>query len=424
MAHTEATALLGYVGRQVQNVEEQLDIRWSRIGGTPVWSQQPSSSATVRQQDYFVCKLCQGRQVMLGQFSAGYGVMPQRLLHVFTCNGACGSDPQAWRILRSTGPTWDASTAQLQPESDTSGEVHDNTGGTGTDWSVPSSAPNYAGMDGDNWGLPSSNDWSNGVGGDWQISPSESTPIDAEIEALLQARNNGATASAAVPNKSNNDQDSAANEDSWVGVFGTSMVEAWPCLAVEIQCEPSEEPKSNDHEKELYEKYLQSEFAADDHCASDARGTVPAEFAKEISDEEAMMMADADAEADEFGSDDDEDDQINGDTAKWFIKFQRRLERSPTQVIRYAWDGSPLWMAPPPPEVNNGSWPPCCSRCGAPRMFELQLLPTLLSVVQTKSPNNTSASQMGWGTVVIYTCSQDCAADDPCEEFVVVQPAV
>merc|ERR1711972_767702 len=103
-------------------------------------------------------------------------------------------------------------------------------------------------MGGDDWGISSSNDWSNGVGDDWQVTPAQGNGIDAEIEALLQARDSGATSSvAAVPNKSNNDQEFTANEDSCVGVFGSSMVEVWPCLTLEIQCEPSAEPKSGDH---------------------------------------------------------------------------------------------------------------------------------------------------------------------------------
>mmetsp|Transcript_101122 Transcript_101122/g.286629 ORF Transcript_101122/g.286629 Transcript_101122/m.286629 type:complete len:428 (+) Transcript_101122:63-1346(+) len=427
MASEEATVLLGYIGRQVQNDEELLDVRLSRVGGAPVWSQQPSSPAAVRQQDYFACELCRGPLVMVGQFMAGYGALPQRLLHIFSCSGACGSDPRAWRALRSTGPV--SSDAAMPPSQAPLPEnVAYPEGGRDGQPEQPRAVA-------DDWGVPAGGDDWGGVGvagDDWGASPSSGStpPLDAEIESLLQARDSGAVSSSAsaaaatkaVPKRRGQDSAAAGGGDSWVGVVGAPMGEAWPCLAMEIQCEPPAGPKSGDHEEELLQRYLQSELAAEDHGSSDA-AALPAEFAREVGDEEAMLVAAADAEADDFGSSDDEDEHARGDAAKWFLKFQRRLERSPAQVVRYAWGGTPLWMAPPPSEIATGAWPPCCSRCGAARMFELQLLPTFASLVQSACPS-ISASQMGWGTVVVYTCSKDCAADDPCEEFVVVQPAV
>lgn len=52
-------------------------------------------------------------------------------------------------------------------------------------------------------------------------------------------------------------------------------------------------------------------------------------------------------------------------------KFQKRVERWPSQCVRYCFGGKPLLMsAELPTDI-----PPC--DCGAQRVFELQLLPTL-----------------------------------------------
>merc|ERR1719433_194757 len=106
------------------------------------------------------------------------------------------------------------------------------------------------------------------------------------------------------------------------------------------------------------------------------------------------------------------------------LKFQRRLERSPQQVVRYSWGGEPLWMAPPPQEVLSGAWPPVCSLCGAPRTFEVQVLPTLHAGLLTAGGKHVISPEATWGTACVFTCSQDCMPEGHCDEFVVAQPAI
>ena len=83
-----------------------------------------------------------------------------------------------------------------------------------------------------------------------------------------------------------------------------------------------------------------------------------------------------------------------------FLSFTRRLKRAPGQVARYAYGGSPMWSVPPP-TINNqqqqkkylkskcnksqkNSTPlPAITNCecGAERVFEFQILPSLLHVL-------------------------------------------
>ena len=73
------------------------------------------------------------------------------------------------------------------------------------------------------------------------------------------------------------------------------------------------------------------------------------------------------------------------------------------------------------------SIPPC--RCGAPRVFEVQILPSLLHVLEVDkaSPGDNDLGSlynngMNWGNICIYSCSQSCPQSDA--EFVVVQESV
>ncbi|XP_059162826.1 programmed cell death protein 2-like [Physella acuta] len=97
---------------------------------------------------------------------------------------------------------------------------------------------------------------------------------------------------------------------------------------------------------------------------------------------------------------------------KLFLKFKNRVDYEPTQVLRYSRGGEPLWVSaynkPSPEDIPN------CS-CGAPRIFEFQVMPQLLNFL---SVDRLDAS-LDWGIVCAYTCKDNCAISNSYkEEFV------
>lgn len=135
---------------------------------------------------------------------------------------------------------------------------------------------------------------------------------------------------------------------------------------------------------------------------------------------------------------------------KWCIAQPIPLESTPPslprppcstwQVLRYshAADASPLWLSR---LAMPGPVPPC-SRCGAARWFEFQILPQLLiELEKSVAPGDACGGDSGkskpndaflrelrderaldWGTLAVYSCSQSCASLEgtPCaytEEF-------
>lgn len=113
------------------------------------------------------------------------------------------------------------------------------------------------------------------------------------------------------------------------------------------------------------------------------------------------------------------------------LQFQRAVQRCPRQVVRYAYGGKPLWSVAQPPECC----PPACV-CGAPRCFELQLMPAALYVLcvdrfapvapegRTAAGSKTKdlgASGMDWGVVAVWSCAASC--EQSCEEVAIVQPS-
>jgi hypothetical protein len=131
------------------------------------------------------------------------------------------------------------------------------------------------------------------------------------------------------------------------------------------------------------------------------------------------------------------------------LTFTDRIKRAPRQIARYAVGGIPLWSVPLPqatkvakqggcPATNYDydplPVPPC--PCGANRVFECQLVPSLLHVLEvdkfaptSNGKSNSAAAGLdfdsggqNWGSLAVYSCPQSCESSR--EEFVVVQDSV
>nr|XP_055047776.1 programmed cell death protein 2-like [Misgurnus anguillicaudatus] len=106
---------------------------------------------------------------------------------------------------------------------------------------------------------------------------------------------------------------------------------------------------------------------------------------------------------------------------KVFEGFMKKISLCPEQVLRYSWNGSPLFIMDPPSNMNQ--MVPCCDHCGGPRIFEFQLMPALVSLLCSTDKNSESALE--FGTVLVYTCKKSCWKSGltiPMEEFLLVQP--
>lgn len=99
-----------------------------------------------------------------------------------------------------------------------------------------------------------------------------------------------------------------------------------------------------------------------------------------------------------------------------FERFNRLLNLYPTQVLRYQRSGNPLLATDNAPPLGSV---PDCEKCGAPRHFELQLMPHLLSLIGVDQ----IGSSIDWASIYIFTCSQTCEIDNHgyVKEFVLKQ---
>lgn len=119
-------------------------------------------------------------------------------------------------------------------------------------------------------------------------------------------------------------------------------------------------------------------------------------------------------------------DTFESELDKAFMKFSTRLAHNPEQVLRYEYRGAPLLSSyadqvgkrlHPDPTVGKvtttavGSIPHC-EYCGAQRVFEFQLTPHAISMLEDGREDiglGKDDSGMEWGTIIVGVCAKDCA---------------
>ncbi|KAI5299958.1 hypothetical protein KEM55_000803 [Ascosphaera atra] len=137
---------------------------------------------------------------------------------------------------------------------------------------------------------------------------------------------------------------------------------------------------------------------------------------------------------------------------KDFLHFSTRLEHNPEQVLRYEYAGTPLLYTTDDPvgkvfsssSSHNGSSKittvpaggskssriPRCPHCGSERVFELQLVPHAIAVLEEDRdiglPGTKSETGMEWETIIVGVCAANCGPKavgqlDYREEWVGVQ---
>lgn len=134
---------------------------------------------------------------------------------------------------------------------------------------------------------------------------------------------------------------------------------------------------------------------------------------------------------DEGGGAGDLKDTFESELDKAFMKFSTRLAHNPEQVLRYEFRGAPLLYSYADqvgkrlhPEhtaaghvtttgAGAGSMPPC-EYCGARRVFEVQLVPHAISMLEEGREGvglGKNDAGMEWGTIILGVCARDCAPE-------------
>ncbi|KAL2835017.1 programmed cell death protein 2 [Aspergillus cavernicola] len=125
-------------------------------------------------------------------------------------------------------------------------------------------------------------------------------------------------------------------------------------------------------------------------------------------------------------------DAFESELDKAFLKFSTRLGHNPEQVLRYEFRGSPLLYSHTDAlgkrlhdnsnskiggvttAPNSASRIPRCESCGSERVFELQLVPHAISVLEDGREGvglGKDDGGMEWGTIILGVCNRNCGGE-------------
>ncbi|GKZ30423.1 hypothetical protein AbraIFM66950_009068 [Aspergillus brasiliensis] len=402
---SETNVLLGYAADEI--VEDTI----SHLGGWPTWL----DDATPPPGDFAKCKVCNQPMLLLLEL---HGDLPndfpddERRLYIFSCpRKACNRKPGSIRALRATRklkiepqqqpprqkeepkpePPKEEEKQPAAPKPDLGASLFGSSTLTG---SVSASANPFS---------------SPGAG----ASPNNTNPFAAPAPspglAAKPTSSQAPTLSESFADKVRISSPSAQQQPPKTNLIpppeaSTSPSTPWPA--------------QSDFPTPYTYFYLDAEYEA---MSRPSTPTIPANVTIDNTEEEGPNGGGAGELKDTFESELD----------KAFIRFSTRLGHNPEQVLRYEFRGSPLLYshadavgkrlhdpsktANPGAKVTTsggGSRMPRCEYCGSERVFELQLVPHAISVLEEGrdgvglGPKDDAG--MEWGTIILGVCGKDC----------------
>ncbi|TYZ63034.1 hypothetical protein PybrP1_004028 [[Pythium] brassicae (nom. inval.)] len=321
MADDERAVLLGTV-QERQAVDDRAPTA-CKAGGTPAWY---NPSTPPPQAEKLACPRCRKALFLVAQVYAPVEV--DRSLYVFGCNSVeCTETPDPSRS------TWDAA-----DDSDSS------------DW-------------GDN------SDDGNEDGNPFASASAADDVID--LEKLLLQRDDAmfaATTTAATASKKPKQPSGAGSAPHTSSAMTpSSFGNVFPARPIEVIDEPFEDFVSEhdySHENALLADYMKQE--------EEDKSTDVGDLRKLLSSAKKGKAGAGSGGGRASASSSGESYEKTPAQQRHFLRFQKRISRCPLQCLRYDYGGEPLWPVPTP----QGLQVPACV-CGAERVFELQLTPTI-----------------------------------------------
>eukprot|EP00054_Salpingoeca_dolichothecata_P023867 m.160708 g.160708 ORF g.160708 m.160708 type:complete len:349 (+) comp24829_c0_seq26:3-1049(+) len=97
-------------------------------------------------------------------------------------------------------------------------------------------------------------------------------------------------------------------------------------------------------------------------------------------------------------------DSIENKIDMTLATFRERIDREPTQVLRFCRTGSPLFIGTQDQPDQDSI--PSCPLCHSPRIFEFQIMPQVLN--HLKLNESIQSHSFDWGVLAVYTCEKSC----------------
>lgn len=359
MKENYAYATIGYIkSRNTLSSFETLNIYSSHIGGVPVFYQNiEKSSNFLSFHSSLQCQSCHDNTMMfLTQLYSPInlaGDTIHRSLYVFVCQKRqCSLKSIGWIVLRDQ-------------QVNCSLEVEDVI-----DLKKQNISPLKTSV--------------------WDIFEDDDSEEDlSAIHELLVARDESLNKSSiAIPNSipiSNNNRQNNSIDEHYYPCYSLDVYE--DCYKkFDIHDDFDEDIGEGTDDNEHIQKLLKSYLAEEEDPL----------IVEVIKNQGNSSISNSSATARNDSVYDQEDDEVDTnkllrtDKSRESIEayFRWIIRRDPSQVLRYSYEGDPIWCTLPFPSDENS----ICPHCGQSRVFEFQIMPTILSYINMNSSKSGNVS--------------------------------
>ncbi|KAL4931247.1 small subunit rRNA maturation protein TSR4 [Aspergillus undulatus] len=392
--YTETGVVLGYASEEI--IEDTI----THIGGWPTWIDE----STPPSGEFAKCKVCNNPMSLLLEIDAElYEHFPDadRRLYIFSCpRKPCNRKPGSIRALRATRYHKIHQPAQKTKKQETEKKDVEQP-------KVQAPKPDLGAS------LFGSNTLTSSVSANAnpfslkQASAQSSNPFAAPVASPAPA-----PPTKAEP-QTNTTPSTSTLAESFADKVRVSSPEPSQQTEPQITGPPTPWPSQSDFPTPYTNFYIDAEGET---LSRPPTPKIP----------ENVTIEAEDADAGSGGA--DLKDTFESELDKAFMKFSTRLAHNPEQVLRYEFRGSPVLYSYTDAvgkrlyesslaklgnggvkTVSSGGRMPRCESCGAERVFEVQLVPHTISVLEEgRDDVGLGDGGMEWGTIIMGVCSRNC----------------
>ncbi|KAK2743234.1 hypothetical protein FQN57_004923 [Myotisia sp. PD_48] len=402
--YNETGVLLGYA------VEEPIDDSQSHLGGQPSWL-DPS---TPPPGNLAKCKICKDPMPLLLQLNADLPEIflhDERWLYIFGCTKrTCNRKQGTVRALRAVKRHKIAHKANPTP-------TQENTSGN-----IPQEAarePNRN-IGADIFGIKPSPNLSSGNINPFSTSPSPLATPSNPFAPLPPT----STLAAVPPQKPDDEQTLSETFADKVRISPEDSQPFTPAPELPRPLEPWPDQSAFPTPYPCY--FLDSDYEV---LCEKPETTLPSGVQVE-----PLEIEPETGSSSKKGGDIEDKGLFESALDKSFLRFSTRLAHNPEQVLRYEFGGLPLLYSVtdevgklfvPEDQQAQGKLKkhkiPRCQSCGNARVFEVQLVPQAITILEEGREGiglgPTDDPGMEWGTVILGVCEANCADQEGVVEW-------
>ncbi|KAN0047900.1 hypothetical protein ACTA71_002288 [Dictyostelium dimigraforme] len=405
----DTKTFLGFIDEPIEisknnkEEEEEDDYPYStKIGGSPIWCAQPPNHLRDLK-----CNICSSSLSFLLQAYCPLNSLSdyERNFYVFVCpSNECNPLSSGWRVIKCLDPLKE----EEEEEGEEEEEEEEEEENVQNEQIEEKAKQNVIEKPVDDWGIEDTDEW--GISSSVSTNSTTSTTTESvsnSIDQLLKIRDN-----AIKEEKKKIKEEEQQKKKKKINIEDDCINEEEIISGVIIPDDKSNQFQSCTlfiEEESIYTKKDKKSSSNKSNNNNNNNNNNNQE-----SDLNQTILKKYQGLESTFG---DESGEWSDETYEYvkdrvFSKFIKKISLAPDQCLRYSYNGKPLPMTAEGVKLlsfnQTNNLPPHCSICNSVKVFEFQILSTLISQIKLRDPSDSKKNQLEFSNAFIYTCPNNC----------------